>query len=40
MYSADFARSDFDQFWRKPDEQRETIGFRLCVSSLHEEMEQ
>jgi formylglycine-generating enzyme required for sulfatase activity len=40
MYSADFARSDFDQFWRKPDEHRVMIGFRLCVSSLHEEMEQ
>jgi hypothetical protein len=39
MYSADFAHSDFVRFWRKPDEQRETIGFRLCLSTLDEEME-
>lgn len=31
LYSAEFARIDYDHFWRKPDQRHEAIGFRLCV---------
>jgi hypothetical protein len=37
LYSAEFARLDYDRFWRKPDHRQDTIGFRLC-SSLPSEM--
>jgi hypothetical protein len=33
LYSAEFARIDFDLCWRKPDQRQEVIGFRLCVES-------
>jgi hypothetical protein len=33
-YSADFARIDYDRFWRKPDHQGDVVGFRLCFSVL------
>jgi formylglycine-generating enzyme required for sulfatase activity len=39
MYSADFARNDFDRFWCKPEERHTTIGFRLCIAITHEEMQ-
>jgi hypothetical protein len=34
FYSAEFARIDYDRFWRKPDHRQDVIGFRLCVSAL------
>lgn len=37
MYSADFARSDFAQFWRPAEQCHPAIGFRLCVGSGEEE---
>jgi hypothetical protein len=30
FYSAEFARTDFDGFWRRPDQHQDVIGFRLC----------
>ncbi len=32
FYSADFARIDYNRFWRKPDHRQDVIGFRLCFS--------
>jgi hypothetical protein len=30
FYSAEFARIDYDRFWRKPGQRQDVIGFRLC----------
>jgi len=32
FYSAEFARIDYDRFWRKPDQRQDVIGFRLCFN--------
>lgn len=33
-YSADFARIDYDRFWRQADHRGDVVGFRLCFSAL------
>jgi hypothetical protein len=33
FYSAEFARIDYDRFWRKPEQRRNFIGFRLCFNT-------
>ncbi len=33
-YSADFARIDYDRFWRRPEHKGDVVGFRLCFSVL------
>ena len=33
FYSAGFARTDYDRFWRKPGHRQDVIGFRLCFSA-------
>jgi len=32
FYSAEFARIDYNHFWRKPEQRQDVIGFRLCFS--------
>ncbi len=32
FYSAEFARIDYDHFWRKPEQRQDVIGFRLSFS--------
>lgn len=34
FYSAEFARIDYNQFWREPDQRQDVIGFRLCFGLL------
>jgi hypothetical protein len=36
FYSADFARIDYDRFWRKPGQRQDVIGFRLCFNGPQE----
>jgi hypothetical protein len=33
FYSAEFARIDYDRFWRKPEQRRNFIGSRLCFNT-------
>jgi formylglycine-generating enzyme required for sulfatase activity len=40
MYSATFARIDFDRCWRRPDQRQDAIGFRLCFDATREENDQ
>jgi formylglycine-generating enzyme required for sulfatase activity len=37
FYTADFARLDYEQFWREPDYRQDVIGFRLCFSQTQQE---
>ena len=37
FYSAEFARIDYNRFWRRPDHRQDVIGFRLCFSTPQRE---